>query len=128
MGGSVASATPGSGGTCSTTQVQPQIETRVDCDFTAVASGASVATTVAVTTTADGQVNVGSGMSTTNADPVTGNNVATATTTVMPAPSSSSSSGGGSGGGGGGGLDWLLAGLLGALLARRGVSGRVRAV
>jgi hypothetical protein len=75
-------------------------------------------------------VNVGSGVSTTNADPVTGNNVATATTTVRPAPSSSSSSGGGSGGGGGGGggLDWLLAGLLGALLARRGVSGRVRAV
>jgi hypothetical protein len=51
----------------------------VDCDFTSVASGASVTTTVAVKTTAAGQVIVGTGVSSTNSDPVPGNDVATGT-------------------------------------------------
>lgn len=119
-GGTAASVTPSSGGTCMTNLPQ----TRVDCDFNSMASGGSATASIAMATTVDGMAGVGAQAAFSGNDPALNNNVAVANTTITVAPPSGSSSGGGGGGAGGGGgggrFDWLATMLLGVLLAARG--------
>ncbi len=116
-GGTVTGATASQGGTCSIAAGT------VTCDFNPLSFSPSTVNIVLNSTTA-GTVTASVTATSSGTDPVAGNNTAAAATTVNAPPSSSSSSGGGSSGGGGGGggggrFDWLAAGLLGLLLARR---------
>ncbi len=108
-GATVTSATV-NGGSCTNTA------TAVTCNLTSLASGASAAITVNVSTVTAGSASASATVTFSGTDPVSANNSVTANTTISspPPPPSPPRSGGG-----GGRFDWLLAGLLGALLARR---------
>jgi photosystem II stability/assembly factor-like uncharacterized protein len=111
--GATAGTVTTSGGTCTSTA------STVTCALTALAAGASTTVTINATSATAGNASLTATVNYSGTDSVAANNTATASTTIN-APAPPPPSGGGGGGGGGGGrLDWLLAALLGVLLARR---------
>lgn len=114
--GAVNGATPSQGGVCTIAA------NTVTCDFAPIQFSPSTVI-ISMSPAAAGTLTATATATFSGTDPAAANNTATATTTVNAAPSSSGGgSSGGGGGGGGGRFDWLAAGLLGLLLARRKLS------
>ena len=118
-GASVSAATTASG-TCTVTS------SSADCTLNSLPSGTSTTINYTVNAAVAGNVTANVSVSIDGNDTASANNAVNLAIAVA-APSPPGGGAGSGGGGGGGRFDWLAAGLLGLLLARRKISARAHA-